>query len=170
MLTDTVYLGSTPAAEPCAQAGVTAGWLALQQLEAQVYRAALIARYGPVPPVAALIVVTQQHDFGSYASLQLRFDRCDGEAADYARYIDYGLSNWIDVNFSAPVIYDYSRQPRPGTRRSTVECIAGGIITCRRLVADGYGTRREHDVIKHLEWSYPASARLADGQLTTLGG
>ena len=109
-------IGTVPGDEPGAQAGITADWLALQQLEATTYRAALIAVHGPRPDGVGMPIKIHDHDFGPYAELEVQFDATDPAAAAYAAGVEDGLASWIDAGFTAPVVYD---GPQPGLCRLT---------------------------------------------------
>ena len=164
----TIHLGTTPAEERCAQTGVTPDWLALQQVEAQVYRAALIARYGPPPAGAHLVVTTTDHDFGRYAALIVRFSADNPAAAAYAGAVENGLTRWMSGGFIAPV--DYDNDGSPVTRRTADASVAAAIVLARRLIADGYGTEREHQIDAHLSAAYPGCAQLAADTIAALAG
>ena len=166
----TVSVGPTPAREACAQTAITRSWLLLQDLEARVYRAALIGIHGPLPKGVSMPVTTHAHDFGSYADLTVSFDADDVDARRYAAAIETGLSTWLDANFSAPVIYDAGSQPRPGSVRQEQDCIIGALVTCRRLIADGYATDREHRIVANLTAAFPGCATLADALLHETAG
>ena len=148
-------IGCTPSEEPCAQTCVTPGWIELQKLEAEVYRAALIAKFGPPPGAVRMAITTHPHDFGRYAELEIRFDSDDPVAVAYFELIEDGLGKWLEVNFTAPVEYDDQAKAIKGSQRKAVEVIAGGLATSRQLVLAGIATDREHSAIKHLEAAYP---------------
>ena len=172
----TIHLGTTPAEEPCAQTGVTLDWLQLQQVETQVYRAALIARYGPPPPSTHLVVTTSDHDFGRYAELVVSFAVAelvvsfavdDPAGAAYADEVEGGLDRWMAAGFIGPVDYD-DDDGSPVTRRSAEASIVAAIVLARRLIANGYGTEREHSADTHLSAAYPTCAQLAADKIAAL--
>ena len=74
-------IGGASSDEPCAQTGITTNWVTLQQLECTVYRAALIARFGVPPEGARLAIKSHNHDFGSYAQVEIVIDRDDADGA-----------------------------------------------------------------------------------------
>ena len=164
----TIGLGTTPCDEACAQTGVTANWIYLQNLECEVYRAALIAVHGPPPAGVTLAIRANRHDFGSYTELEARFDGNDAVACDFAAAIEDGLSHWIDAGFTAPVDYDDGGRERPDTRRMAVDCVVGALVGARRLVAGGFATERETRTIAHLTAAYPTCAVMADELLATI--
>ena len=84
-------IGCTPSNEPCTQTGVTANWVYLQTLECEVYRAALIARFGVPPEGVRLAIKTHRHDFGTYAEVEIGFDRDDAASVVYFEAIEDGL-------------------------------------------------------------------------------
>ena len=163
----TIHLGTTPAEEPCAQTGVTLDWLQLQQVETQVYRAVLIARYGPPPPNTHLVVTTSDHDFGRYAELVVSFAVDDPAGAAYADEVEGGLDRWMAAGFIGPVDYD-DDDGSPVTRRSAEASIVAAIVLARRLIANGYGTEREHSADTHLSAAYPTCAQLAADKIAAL--
>jgi hypothetical protein len=161
-------IGSTPSDAPCAQTGITANWVYLQQLECTVYRAALIARFGVPPGGARLAIKTHSHDFGSYAQVEIVFDRDDAESVAYFEQIEDGLSTWLEANFTAPVDYDSRAQERAGSRRDAGEVITAALMTSQQLVNSGHATEREHDAIRHLGAAYPACAAEAASRLLAI--
>ena len=100
-------IGCTPSEEPCAQTCVTPGWIELQKLEAEVYRAALIAKFGLPPAVVRMAITTHPHDFGRYAELEIRFDPDDPVAVAYFELIE-------DGTFGPRVIVLVLPTPKPG--------------------------------------------------------
>ena len=162
-------IGSTPSDEPCAQTGVTADWIMLQQLECEVYRAALIARFGVPPEGARLAIKTHSHDFGSYAEVEIRFDRDVAEHVAYFELVEGGLGSWLEANFTAPVLYDRRGQPQQGTIRPAIDCVVGALMTSLRLVSDGFATDREQLAVANLSRAYPACAVLAVERLRDAG-
>lgn len=163
-------LDTTPYNEPCAQTGLHQHWITLQRLECEVYRAALVAAHGPVPQDVYVSIKIQPHDFGGYAELQITFDPDYPEQQAYAAAVEDGLSKWLDVNFTAPVIYDDIGVVREGSIRPASECVIGALVTSKRLVADGYATAREHRIVANLSAQYPEWAALADQRIATIAG
>jgi len=170
MTTLTLSLGPTPYNERCAQTGVTADWLVLQQLEATTYRAALIALHGPPPAGVHLPVATYGHDFGSYAAIEVRYPSGEAAASAYVDALSNDLKSWMAANFTAPVLYDGRSQEIPGSRRTTTDCVVGALATCRMLIAQGYGTAREETVVANLTRAFPTSARMAAALLDEAAG
>jgi hypothetical protein len=161
-------IGSTPSDEPCAQTGITANWVTLQQLECTVYRAALIARFGVPPEGASLAIKTHNHDFGSYAQVEIVFDRDDANSVAWFEWVEDGLSTWFEANFTAPVDYDKRAQERVGSRRDAGDVITAALMTSQQLVNSGHATDREHDAVRHLSAAYPACAAEATNRLLTI--
>jgi hypothetical protein len=151
-------IGGAPSDEPCAQTGITSNWVTLQQLECTVYRAALIARFGVPPEVARFAIKTHNHDFGSYAQVEIVFDRDDADSVAYFERVEDGLSTWLEANFTAPVDYDERAQERVGSRRDAGDVIAAALMTSQQLINSGHATDREHDAVRHLSAAYPACA------------
>lgn len=170
MMYNVVHIGTVPSDEPCAQTGRTPGWLTLQQLEASVYRTALIGRLGKEPEGACLRLVTHGHDFGSYTELVLRYDSSKELAASYAEMAEHGLRRWGDAGFVAPVEYGLNGEVIGGSQKSLDECVVGTIVRLRRLVLAGFGTKRDHDIILNLEQCYPRHASQAEVRLAQILG
>lgn len=110
-MSETFTLGPSPAEEDTAQLGRTPGFAMLNLLEVDCYQAALIARFGPPPAGARFTRQGNDHDFGRYHELALRFDPADDAEAAYATLVDEGLARWIDAGFTAPVEYPDSTKP-----------------------------------------------------------
>jgi hypothetical protein len=161
-------IGSAPSDESCAQTGITANWVYLQQLECTVYRAALIARFGVPPEGARLAIKTHNHDFGSYAQVEIAFDRDNADSVGYFERIEEGLSTWLEANFTAPVDYDNRAQERVGSRRDAGDFITAALMTSQQLVNSGHATDREHDAVRHLSAAYPACAAEAASRLLAI--
>jgi hypothetical protein len=97
-----IHIGTAPNDEPCAQTGITRDWLRLQQIECLVYRAALIARFGPPPAGKAISCAHNTHHFGSYIDLVVLFDDEDdvpSGGAAWAETVADGLARWGDGGF-----------------------------------------------------------------------
>lgn len=166
----TIYIGTVPSEEPCAQTGRTPGWVALQQLEASVYRAALIGRFGAEPEGACLRIVSQGHDFGTYVELVLRYDSSKELAVSYAEAVEQGLRRWKDAGFEAPIAYGPEGSIVAGSQLSVDECIIRAMVRLRRLVVADYGTVRDKEIILNLERHYPGHAREAEKRLAEILG
>jgi hypothetical protein len=151
-------IGGAPSDEPCAQTGITPNWVYLQQLECTVYRAALIARFGVPPEDARLAIKSHNHDFGSYAQVEIVFDRDDADSVAWFERVEDGLSTWLEANFTAPVEYDDRAQERVGSRRDAGDVITAALMTSQQLINSGHATDREHDAVRHLSAAYPACA------------
>ena len=168
MTTATLHLGPVPAEEPCAQLGRTKVFDRYALLEANVHRAALIARFGPPPLGASLRAEGQRHDFGRYYDLVARYDAADPAARAWAAAIDRGLSRWLDAGFLAPVLYDGAAQVREEVYRDHFDAARRVIVTLERLRIDGYGADWEAAAIAHLRRAYPREAEDADQLLRQL--
>lgn len=168
MMDGIIHIGTVPGDEACAQTGITADWSTLQQLECSVYRAALIGRFGEEPAGACLGIVRHNHDFGSYHELVLKYDRHCEAAARYAEAVENGLRRWFDAGFIAPVEYDDNGAVRPGSQRTLGECVMGTLVRLKRLIADGYGTERDAQIVLNLECHYPGHAEAAERQIAEI--
>lgn len=168
MTTATLHLGPVPAEEPCAQLGRTRAFDRFALLEANVHRAALIARFGPPPPGASLRAEGQPHDFGRYYDLVARYDDADPAARHWAAAMDGGLARWLDAGFLAPVLYDDASQVREEVYGDHFEAARRVLVTLERLRIDGYGADWEAAAIAHLRTAYPREAADADQLLRQL--
>jgi hypothetical protein len=161
-------IGGAPSGEPCAQTGITSNWATLQQLECTVYRAALIARFGVPPEGARLAIKSHNHDFGSYAQVEIVFDRDDADSVAYFERVEDGLSTWLEANFSAPVDYDEHAQECVGSRRDAGDVITAALMTSQQLINSGHATDRERDAARYLSAAYPACAAEAASRLLAI--
>lgn len=168
MAMTTQCLDMTPYNEPCAQTGLHQHWITRQRLECEVYRAALIAAYGAIPDGVYFNIKVRPHDLGGYAELEISYDPDYPDQATYAVAVEEGLSKWMDVNFTAPVIYDDIGVVREGSLRRADECVIGALVTSKRLIADGYATTREHKIVTNLTGAFPEWAAIADGRIATI--
>jgi hypothetical protein len=99
---------------------------------------------------ARLAIKTHNHDFGSYAQVEIVFDRDDADSVAYFERIEDGLSTWLEANFTAPVDYDDRAQERTGSRRDAGDVITAALMTSQHLVNSGHATDREHDAVRYL--------------------
>lgn len=168
MTTVTLHLAPVPTEEPCAQLGRTRAFDRYALLEANVHRAALIARFGPPPAGASRRAEGQNHDFGPHYELIARYDDADPAARAWAAAVGHGLSRWLDAGFLAPVLYDDASQAREETYCDHFDAARRVIVTLERLRIDGYGADWEAAGIAHLRHAYPREAEDADQVLRQL--
>lgn len=166
-----IHIGTAPGDEPCAQTGITHDWLRLQQLECLVYRAALIARFGPPPPRAEISCAHNTHDFGNTIDLVVFYDDDDdgpGGGAAWAESVADGLARWQDGGFIAPIVYDAAGQPSLCSLSDVRESIVTTIVRLTRLVRDGYGTDADRSMIANLRSAYSSHSVTADERLAVI--
>lgn len=101
----TFEIGVAPHLADCAQLGHTRDYDRINRLETEVYRAALIARFGPPPEAARLFIGDTRHDFGVYREVKISYDPSNPEATGYATEVGDGLAHWSDGCFTPPVAY-----------------------------------------------------------------
>lgn len=90
-------IGATPHGEACAQVGSTDyDSAALMRLECRAYINQLRRLYGPEPAGAALVIKTNQHDFGSYKEVAVNYDEENEAAVSYAFLVEEGAEFWDD--------------------------------------------------------------------------
>lgn len=122
---DTLYLGTVPAYERCAQTNVTPDYEELQVLECRAYVFALRRKYGPPPARCHLAIMQRDSAFGAFYEVACVFDPEDQRAATYAAQLDDPLiKRWDEVSMKPPVIYArgipilVSREPRLWLKRT----------------------------------------------------
>lgn len=123
--------------EPFARTGAIPNWLWLQHLEAQTYRAALVARYGLPPEGFQLVIRNPDAAAGVGTAVEARLDADNAASLAYYEAVDAGLDSWSDVKFPAPVLYDADGAERPGTRRDTADCVVKAIIAAYQAMGRG---------------------------------
>lgn len=80
---DSMYLGSTPYGEDCAQVG-SPDYAERGRKECRAFIAQLKRQFGEPPDGCRLTVKSEPHDFGSYYSVFAVYDCMDKEATAYA--------------------------------------------------------------------------------------
>lgn len=83
MARDTVYIGSTPCNEDCAQVGAPDYEIRAKE-ECRRFIALLRDTFGPEPEGARLRIKSNPHDFGYYYEVVCDFDPYNEAAAEYA--------------------------------------------------------------------------------------
>jgi len=133
-------LDGGPSGEPCAQAGQTANFGAVNRLEADIYVAALIATYGSPPAGVRYRVAANPHDFGTYRTVAIEIDQTlpDSEAEialAYAQEAENGVERWLHAGFSPPIEYG----PNGSTRlhATSVEEAVRSALQVTRPTPDG---------------------------------
>lgn len=165
---DIAYIGAAPAEEECAQVGCTPDYARYNRLEADIYKAAIIARWGSPPHSVQLLVEPCRHDFGTYYEVQAFYDRDDEAAADYVAAIEDGLARWIDVGFLQPVVYGPDSAVRSTNYGTRNEAVQRTIVSLERQRIAGYGTPAEAMYIDNLRTAYPEVAKRADSMLSQI--
>lgn len=80
---DSLYIGSAPYGEDCAQVG-SDDYRAQARRECAAFREQLIRMFGPPPEGCELRIKSNPHDFGSYLSVDAVFDGDNDAAVQYA--------------------------------------------------------------------------------------
>ncbi|MCF8707001.1 hypothetical protein [Rhizorhapis sp. SPR117] len=162
-MSDIIDLGGAPANEDCAQLGHSPDFERLNRLEVAVYRAAIIARFGPPPEGCALVSITNRHDFGIYRTLGLRVDGIVARrelAAAYIAAVEDGLGSWIEAGFVPPVRYDDGSVPV--IERDHIDDIVTGALIATRPAASGRFAIPDFEILhRNLAAAYPRSAEAA---------
>lgn len=162
---ETAYVGSSPAEEDCAQVGRTPDYEKHNRLEVEIYRAAIIARFGIPPEGVVLEAKSCPHDFGSSYELQARYDVENEAAVAYAEAVEQGLARWLDTGFLAPFEYGPNAAVRTTNYRTRNEAVQRVIVTLERQRLSGYGTPAEAVFLSNLRAAFPAPAEQADAIL-----
>ena len=81
---DFVYIGSTPADEPCQQVGMPSYDASLARKECRVFINQLRRMFGNEPEGAELRIKTESHDFGSYPEVVCYYDDEQPASVEYA--------------------------------------------------------------------------------------
>ena len=162
---DIIDLGGAPAEAECAQLGQTTNFAAVNTFEVEVYRLAIIARYGPPPAACRLAELANDHDFGTYRTLTLRVaDDAGPEAQAYADTVEPGLGTWLEAGFAPPVTYAGKTATIP--RRDSVELVIGA-LHASRPDADGRFAVPDFEVIHgNLTRAFPEIAETARARMT----
>lgn len=93
---DTLYIGSSPPEEDCAQLG-SDGYRPRARRECRAYINQLRRCLGPEPLGTVLAITSHVHDFGEYLAVSCHFDPNVPEAVDYAfRCESEGPLSWDD--------------------------------------------------------------------------
>jgi hypothetical protein len=103
---DFVDIGGAPANESCAQISPHYDHSASNLLECKAYIAALKRVYGEPPETAYFRIKANDHEFGTYLEVRLRYNQGCILACDYAKAVENGLEHWREARMSAPVHYD----------------------------------------------------------------
>lgn len=162
-----IDLGGAPAEAECAQLGHTTGFAAVNSFEVEVYRLAIVARFGPPPEGCRLAELANHHDFGTYRTLTLRVAEDAGpQALAYADLVEPGLGTWLEAGFTPPVTYSGRTAIIP--RKDLVEIVIGALQTCR---PDAYGRFPLPDfeaIHGNLSRAFPEVAEIARARMSAV--
>lgn len=89
---ETIYIGSSPYEEDCAQT-TNPNYHRIAMLELKLYKRLLEALYPP-PEGAFFKIVWQNHDFGTYGEVVAKFDEDNQAHADWAYLAEDGCATW----------------------------------------------------------------------------
>ena len=93
-MSDYLFVGSTPADEPCAQVG-SANYRDKARKECQAYQNQLIREFGNPPGEAKIVIKQQEHDFGFYLEVAVFYNEDNEEETGYAYQIEgAGSPRW----------------------------------------------------------------------------
>lgn len=98
---DYVWLGSAPADEHCAQVGTDdysdRAWQECRAYKNQIKRIAREAGK-EIPQGASVIIKTENHDFGSYYEVVVKYDDNDAKAVEFAYWAEEHIpGKWDDA-------------------------------------------------------------------------
>lgn len=95
-----MYIGETPHGEPCAQVG-TENYMWLSRLECRLFVEQLLRQFGEPPYGADIVVKLNSHDFGSYLSVEVKYDSDIEECVEYAYLVEQEApEEWDDISRS----------------------------------------------------------------------
>ncbi len=93
----TIDCGGAPWGEDCAQVGHTPNFVAVNQAEVAIYKAALTAVAGLPPEGITLRIKANPHDFGTYRTVEAVVDANCGDTRPHNQYLDLletGVEFW----------------------------------------------------------------------------
>ncbi len=90
---DFVYIDEVPIDEPCAQVG-SANYYHLAMIEIAVHKAQLIRQFGNPPDGSFFKTAPNQHDAGTYYTLNFVFDDEIDSHVGYAYLLENGHTRW----------------------------------------------------------------------------
>lgn len=161
-MSETFDLSGTPACEDCSQIGQDPRASERSRHEALAYRAALIATIGPPPTGYELRVRSNQHDFGTYYSVELRYPSDDALSnAEYEDLADQGLSHWHQAVMPAPYEYRPSSIHAIAATSPSDEAIRRAIIASRPNPDGTFPIENFKLVHERLSAAYPHIATAA---------
>jgi len=157
----TIDLGSGPWGEDCAQIGHTPNFDHANRAELEIYKAALIAHYGPPPPGISFDLRSNPHDFGTYQTLEASIDHTqdDGAQRPYLDHIEAGIERWHHAGFSCPEIDQLRTATDVADAIETA--IRGAINTTRPLPSGEYFPPEFRGLNEHLKAAFPSIASTA---------
>jgi hypothetical protein len=88
MSVERIDVGSVPCDEPCQQVGMPSYDGMKARKECRVYMHQLERVFGKPPGSARFRVAANNHDFGTYHSVEIRYDATKGEEVEYAYKVD----------------------------------------------------------------------------------
>lgn len=103
MAYDTLYLSTVPIEEPCLQVGRAD--YSQMRAEASAYRQALSKHFGLEEGFLDLCIIVRQenHDFGAYPTVQVRYNENDPESVKMAFHIEANEpSTWEELGVEPP--------------------------------------------------------------------
>ena len=153
-------LGGAPHGEPCAQLGHTENFAAINVAEVALYRAAIIALYGPPPEAVRLRSFASRHDFGTYRTLVADVLEEASENLATTAYLDdieNGVERWIDAGFSPPITYGPHGAATLGGR-TIPEIIRGAMMTTRPMPLGEFFPPEFRQLHRNLLAGYPEIA------------
>ncbi|WP_066119395.1 hypothetical protein [Blastomonas sp. CCH9-A1] len=154
----TIDLGGAPANEDCAQLGHTPDFAAVNRLEVDAYRAALIALFGTPPEGCTLTAQPNHHDFGTYTTLALVIgDDADlGPARAYAEAVEDGIGSWLEAGMAPPVTYDDAEAVCH--KASIADVVLGALQTTRPDARGNFPLPAFAIIHRNLSAAYPDEA------------
>ena len=95
--TDTMEVGCTPNAENCSQVGAREyDYFNLNKMEVQAYIGQLRRMFPDIPENCRFVTVHNNHEFGTYYDVGVKYRSDDEQAADYAFRVESGSPEYWD--------------------------------------------------------------------------
>jgi len=93
---NSMYIGECPVEEPCVFVTNKQDYVVAMRFEVSVFRDQLIRTLGELQEGCFFKITSNQHDFGTYYSLEFLYDDESQKAIKYGLRAERGLKNWDD--------------------------------------------------------------------------
>ncbi len=108
-------LGSTPPEEPCVQVNPNVDYEQDMFAEAKRFRDLIVQKCGEPPSGASVAIKWENHDFGRYTDVGVKFDPNDPVQSQYAYFVDENCPlTWQDSHMPENFWQYRERKKREG--------------------------------------------------------